>query len=76
MIVAAATSAVSGSLAIDLPLRYVRRNTTYIFVRYRIGLGLLLPTLLAAGILGRRSDNRPPRAGTTEGVACSLESIT
>jgi undecaprenyl-diphosphatase len=32
-------------------LRYLRRNTTYLFVWYRIGLGLLLLLLLAAGIL-------------------------
>ncbi len=45
------TSAVSGYLAIDLLLRYLRRNTTYLFVWYRIGLGLLLLLLLSAGIL-------------------------
>lgn len=45
------TAAVSGYLAIDLLLRYLRRNTTYLFVWYRIGLGLLLLLLLAAGIL-------------------------
>lgn len=49
--VGTATSAVSGYLAIDLLLRYLRRNTTYIFVWYRIGLGLLLLALLGAGIL-------------------------
>jgi undecaprenyl-diphosphatase len=42
---------VSGYLAIDLLLRYLRRNSTYLFVWYRIGLGLLLLVLLAAGIL-------------------------
>jgi undecaprenyl-diphosphatase len=45
------TSAVSGYLAIDLLLRYLRRNTTYLFVWYRIGLGLLLLLLLSAGML-------------------------
>jgi len=45
------TSAVSGYLAIDLLLRYLRRNTTYVFVWYRIGLGVVLLLLLAAGIL-------------------------
>lgn len=49
--VATVTSAASGYLAIDLLLRYLRRNTTYIFVWYRIGLGLLLLALLGAGIL-------------------------
>jgi undecaprenyl-diphosphatase len=45
------TSAVSGYLAIDLLLRYLRHNTTYVFVWYRIGLGVVLLLLLAAGIL-------------------------
>lgn len=45
------TSAVSGYLAIDLLLRYLRTRTTYVFVWYRIGLGLLLLSLLALGVL-------------------------
>jgi undecaprenyl-diphosphatase len=45
------TSALSGYLAIDLLLRYLRRNTTYVFVWYRIGLGVLLLALLSVGIL-------------------------
>ena len=45
------TSAVSGYLAIDLLLRYLRTRTTYVFVWYRIGLGLLLLALLTAGVL-------------------------
>jgi undecaprenyl-diphosphatase len=45
------TSAVSGYLAIDLLLRYLRTRTTYVFVWYRIGLGLVLLALLAFGIL-------------------------
>jgi undecaprenyl-diphosphatase len=45
------TSAVSGYLAIDLLLRYLRTRTTYVFVWYRIGLGLVLLALLAIGIL-------------------------
>ncbi|MGE5849579.1 MAG: undecaprenyl-diphosphate phosphatase, partial [Candidatus Methylomirabilota bacterium] len=45
------TSAVSGYLAIDLLLRYLRTRTTHIFVWYRIGLGLLLLGLLAGGVL-------------------------
>jgi len=44
-------SAVSGYLAIDLLLRYLRRNTTYVFVWHCIGLGLLLLGLLGAGVL-------------------------
>jgi len=51
LVLATATSTLSGYLAIDLLLRYLRRNTTYVFVWYRIGLGLVLLVLLAAGLL-------------------------
>ena len=45
------TSALSGYLAIDLLLRYLRTRTTYVFAWYRIGLGLLLLGVLTAGVL-------------------------
>jgi undecaprenyl-diphosphatase len=45
------TSAVSGYLAIDLLLRYLRTRTMHVFVWYRIGLGLLLLAMLSAGSL-------------------------
>ena len=32
-------------------LRYLRRNTMYVFIWYRIAVGLLLLTLLGAGVL-------------------------
>ena len=51
LIVGNLASAVSGYLAIDLLLRYLRTRTTHIFVWYRIGLGLLLLRLLAGGVL-------------------------
>ncbi len=51
LMIATLTSAVSGYLAIDLLLRYLRTRTTHVFVWYRIGLGLLLLSLLAAGVL-------------------------
>jgi undecaprenyl-diphosphatase len=51
LIVATLASAVSGYLAIDLLLKYLRRNTTYVFVWYRIGLGVLLLLLVGAGVL-------------------------
>lgn len=51
LIVALLASAVSGYLAIDLLLRYLRTRTTYVFVWYRIGLGLLLLALLTGGML-------------------------
>jgi undecaprenyl-diphosphatase len=48
---ASAASAISGYLAIDLLLRYLRTRTTHVFVWYRIGLGLLLLALLGFGLL-------------------------
>lgn len=51
LVVGTLASMVSGYLAIDLLLRYLRRNTMYVFVWYRIALGLLLLTLLGAGVL-------------------------
>jgi undecaprenyl-diphosphatase len=51
LVIGILTSAVSGYLAIDLLLRYLRTRTTHIFVWYRIGLGLLLLGLLASGVL-------------------------
>ncbi|MBI4573147.1 MAG: undecaprenyl-diphosphatase UppP [candidate division NC10 bacterium] len=51
LMIATLISAVSGYLAIDLLLRYLRTRTTLVFVWYRIGLGLLLLLLLAAGVL-------------------------
>lgn len=45
------TSAVSGYLAIDLLLKYLRRNTTFVFVWYRIALGVLLLVGLWMGVL-------------------------
>ncbi|MFB3818639.1 MAG: undecaprenyl-diphosphate phosphatase [Candidatus Methylomirabilales bacterium] len=51
LVVGNVTSAVSGYLAIDLLLRYLRRNTTFVFVWYRLALGLLLLAGLWAGVL-------------------------
>ena len=51
LVVGTLTAVVSGYLAIDLLLRYLRRNTMYVFIWYRIGLGLLLLALLGAGVL-------------------------
>jgi undecaprenyl-diphosphatase len=49
LVVATATAAVSGYLAIDFLLRYLRTHSTYLFIWYRIGLGLLLLALLYTG---------------------------
>ena len=47
--VATVVSGISGYLSIAFLLRYLQRHTTYIFVAYRIGLGILLICLLVAG---------------------------
>jgi undecaprenyl-diphosphatase len=47
--VATAVSGVSGYLSIAFLLRYLQRHTTYVFVAYRIALGLLLIWLLVSG---------------------------
>ena len=51
LIVGTLAAVVSGYLAIDLLLKYLRRNTMYVFIWYRIALGLLLLALLGAGVL-------------------------
>lgn len=47
--VATVVSAISGYCAIDFLLKYLRKNTTFLFVYYRIALGTLILGLLAAG---------------------------
>jgi len=49
--VAAGVAFVSGMLAIGGLLRYLRTRTTFVFVVYRLGLGVLLLALLQAGRL-------------------------
>ena len=51
LVVGTLAAVVSGYLAIDLLLRYLRRNTMYVFIWYRIAVGLLLLALLGAGVL-------------------------
>jgi undecaprenyl-diphosphatase len=51
LLVATVVSGVVGYLAIAGLLRYLRSRTTYVFVVYRIALGLLLLALLATGKL-------------------------
>jgi len=45
--VATIVSGISGYCAIDFLLKYLRKNTTFIFVYYRIALGALILVLLA-----------------------------
>ena len=47
--VATVVSGISGYLSIAFLLRYLQRHTTYAFVAYRIGLGILLIWLLVSG---------------------------
>ena len=43
---ATAASAVSGYIAIDFLIKYLKKHSTYIFIFYRIGLGILIIVLL------------------------------
>jgi len=49
ILVATIVSGVSGYLSIAFLLRYLQRHTTYVFVAYRIALGLLLIWLVVSG---------------------------
>ncbi len=51
LVVATLVSGITGYAAIAWLLRYLMKNTTMVFVWYRIFLGLLLIALLAAGII-------------------------
>jgi undecaprenyl-diphosphatase len=44
--VATLASAVSGYIAIDFLIKYLKKHSTYIFIFYRIGLGILIIVLL------------------------------
>lgn len=51
LIIATLAAAISGYLAIGLLLRYLRTNTTYVFVFYRIIIGLSILTLIWTSII-------------------------
>jgi len=51
LIIATLSAAISGYLAIGLLLRYLRTNTTYVFVFYRIIIGLSILTLIWTSII-------------------------
>lgn len=51
VLVATAVSFVFGYASIAFLLRFLKTHTTYVFVAYRIALGLLLIGLLAAGVI-------------------------
>ena len=51
LIVSTIVSGISGYLAIDFLLKYLRKNTTFLFVYYRIALGILIIVLLSLNII-------------------------
>ena len=51
LIVSTIVSGISGYAAIDFLLKYLRKNTTFIFIYYRIVLGIVIIILLTAGII-------------------------
>lgn len=51
MIIATIAAAISGYWAIDFLLKFLKRNSTFIFVFYRIILGVIILTLIGLNIL-------------------------
>lgn len=51
LIIATIVSGVSGYAAIDFLLKYLRKNTTFVFIYYRIALGVLILILISLNIL-------------------------
>ena len=51
LLIATISAAVSGYLTIEFLLRFLKRNTTYIFVFYRIVIGILIYILLFGNLL-------------------------
>jgi len=59
-IVATAVSAVAGYLVIGWLLRYLRTRTTYVFVAWRLVVGVLVAVLVWQGVLPRDDEAPPP----------------
>lgn len=51
LIVSTLFSAISGYLAIDFLLKYLKKHSTFLFVYYRIGLGILIIILISFNII-------------------------
>lgn len=51
LIVATFFAAVSGYIAIDFLLKFLKKNTTFIFIFYRIILGIIILTLLYSNVI-------------------------
>lgn len=51
LIIATIVSGISGYLAIDFLLKYLKKHSTFLFIYYRIGLGLLILILIYSNII-------------------------
>jgi undecaprenyl-diphosphatase len=51
LIVSTLIAGISGYMAIDFLLKYLKKNTTYVFIAYRIILGIIILTLLFNNII-------------------------
>jgi len=51
LIVATLAAAVTGYFAIDFLLKYLRKNTTFVFIYYRIAIGIAIIILLSMNII-------------------------
>lgn len=51
LIVSTIVSGIFGYISIDFLLKYLRKNSTFLFVYYRIGLGILIIVLLSTHII-------------------------
>jgi len=51
LIISTVVSGVSGYVAIDFLLKYLRKNTTFLFIYYRIALGIAIIILLTSGFI-------------------------
>jgi undecaprenyl-diphosphatase len=51
LIISTIVSGISGYLAIDFLLKYLRKNTTFLFIYYRIALGILIILLLTFNVI-------------------------
>jgi undecaprenyl-diphosphatase len=51
MAVGTIAAAVIGYISIDLLLRYLKKNTTFVFIIYRVVIGIIILVLIAKGII-------------------------
>ncbi len=51
LIIATFFAAVSGYIAIDLLLKFLKKNTTFVFIFYRIILGIIILTLIYSNVI-------------------------